>query len=129
MPEKIKRSYAFDRDGKLVPKWSFEGTESVVTKPILHYEIDGKDYIVITDKQNTYFLDRQGKSRNVEPAPFDHSSNQQYFVNDGNPRLITTDPLGKIHIQGFTGQTEIKDLGRFNAGHRFAVVDLDGNGS
>ncbi|GEM_PF-847259 len=124
-----KKIYAFDRDGKLVPKWSFEGTESVVTKPILHYEIDGKDYIVITDKQNTYFLDRQGKSRNVEPAPFDHSSNQQYFVNDGNPRLITTDPLGKIHIQGFTGQTEIKDLGRFNAGHRFAVVDLDGNGS
>jgi len=123
-----KKIYAFDRDGKLVPKWNFEGTESMVTKPIQHYEIDGKDYIVFTDKQNTYFLDRQGKSR-VQTAQFDHSSNQQYFIKDGSPRLITTDTSGKIHIEGFDGQAEIKDLSRFNAGHRFAAVDLDGNGS
>jgi len=124
-----KKIYAFDRDGKLVTKWNFEGTQSEVTKHIQHFEIDGKDYIVFSDKQNTYFLDRQGKSRDIQPAPFDHSANQLYFVNDGNPRLITTDQSGKIHIQGFTGQTEIKDLGRFNPGHRFAVEDLDGNGS
>lgn len=124
-----KKIYAFDRDGKLVPKWNFEGTESVVTKPIQHYEIEGKDYIVFSDKQNTYFLDRQGKSREIQPASFDHSGNQEYFVNDANPRMISTDQSGKIHIQDFTGQTEIKDVGKFNAGHRFAVEDLDGNGS
>ncbi|HEX7583181.1 MAG TPA: WD40 repeat domain-containing protein [Prolixibacteraceae bacterium] len=124
-----KKMYAFDRDGKLVPKWNFEGTESVVTKPVQHFEIDGKDYIVFSDKQNTYFLDRQGKSREIQPAPFDHSGNREYFVNGGNPRLISTDQSGKIHIQDFAGQTEIKDVGRFNAGHRFAVEDLDGNGS
>jgi len=124
-----KKIYAFDRDGKLVPKWNFDQTESLVTKPIQHYEIEGKDYIVFTDKQNTYFLDRQGKSRDVQSASFDHSGNQMYFANDGNPRLISTDQSGKIHIQDFTGQAEIKEVGKFGAGHRFAAEDIDGNGS
>lgn len=124
-----KKVYAYDRDGKLVPKWSFEGSESLVTKPISHYDIDGKDYIVFSDKQNTYFLDRQGKSRDIQPAQFNHSGNQMYFINEGNPRLISTDQSGKVHIQDFTGQTEIKELGKFDAGHRFTAVDIDGNGS
>ncbi len=124
-----KKVYAFDRDGKLVPKWNFEGSESLVTKPISHYEIDGKDFIVFSDQQNTYFLDRQGKSRELQPAQYNHSGNQMYFINEGNPRLISTDQSGKIHIQDFTGQAEIKEVGKFGAGHRFAAVDIDGNGS
>ena len=121
--------YVYDRDGKLIPKWNFDKSESAITKPIRHYDIDGKDYIVFSDKQNTYFLDRQGNSREIQPAQFDHSGNQMYFINDGNPRLISTDQSGKIHIQDFTGQTEIKEVGKFGAGHRFAVEDVDGNGS
>jgi hypothetical protein len=124
-----KKIYAYDRDGKLIPKWNFEGTESLVTKPIRHYDIDGKDYLVFSDKQNTYFLDRQGKSREIAIAPFDRSGNQMAFINDGNPRLISTDQTGKIHIQDFTGQAEMKDVGKFGASHRFAAEDIDGNGS
>ncbi|MBW8323321.1 MAG: hypothetical protein K0M50_01020 [Prolixibacteraceae bacterium] len=121
--------YVFDRDGKLIPKWNFKGAESTITKPIRHYEIGDKDYLVFSDIQNTYFLDRQGKSRGIESAPFDRSGNQMYFINDGNPRLISTDLSGKIHIQDFTGQAEIKELGKYGAGHHFAVDDIDGNGS
>jgi len=121
--------YVFDRDGKLIPKWSFKGAESAITKPIRHYEIEGKDYLVFTDKRNTYFLDRQGKSREIEAAPFDRSANQMYFFNDGNPRLISTDQSGKIHIQDFSGQAEIKEIGKFGAGHLFAAEDIDANGS
>ncbi|MDP2337863.1 MAG: WD40 repeat domain-containing protein [Bacteroidota bacterium] len=124
-----KKIYAFDRDGKLVPKWNFEGTESLVTKPIQHFEIDGKDYIVFSDKRNTYFLDRQGKSRDIQSAQFDHSNNPMYMANDVNPKLISTDQSGKIHIQDFSGQTELIEPGKFGAGHRFAAEDLDGNGS
>lgn len=124
-----KKIYAYDRDGKLVPKWNFAGTESLVTKPIRHYDIGGKDYLVFSDKQNTYFLDRQGKSREIAVDPFDRSGNQMAFINDGNPRLISTDQSGKIHIQYFTGHTEIKDVGKFSASHRFTVEDIDGNGS
>jgi hypothetical protein len=124
-----KQVYVFDRDGRLIPKWKFEGAESMITKPIQYYVIDGKDYIVCADKRNTWFLDRQGKKRENQPGPFDHSGNQTYFFNDGNPRLISTDQSGKIHIQDFTGQTTIKEVGKFSAAHRFAAADLDGNSS
>lgn len=124
-----KQIYVYDRDGRLLPQWKFEGTQSLVTKPIRHYDIGGKDYIVVTDQQNTYFLDRQGKPRDIQPESFTRSGNQTYFVEDENPRLVSTDPQGRIHIQDFTGQTQVKELGKFSASHRFAVEDIDGNGS
>ena len=124
-----KKIYVYDRDGKLIPKWNFEESKGIVTKPIRHYDIDGKDYIVFSDQQNTYFLDRQGKSREIQPAPFNHSDTPMGFIHEGNPRLISTDISGKIYIQDFTGHTDIKEVGKFNAVHRFAAEDLDGDGS
>lgn len=124
-----RKVYAFDRDGRLVPKWNFEGSESLVAQPVRHYDIDGKDYIVFSDKQNTYFLDRQGKTREGQPAPFERSENQTYFFGGNNPRLISTDQLGRIHIQDFTGQSEIKEVGKFGSAHRFVAEDLDGDGA
>jgi hypothetical protein len=124
-----KKIYAFDRWGKLVQNWTFAGSESLITKPGIRIEVDDKDYLIFSDKQNTYFLDRQGKSRDIPTLPFDHSGNQMYFFNDGNPRLITTNLSGKIYIQHFNGQAEIKEIGKYGANHHFAAIDLNGNGS
>ncbi|MGE5449467.1 MAG: hypothetical protein ACM3PR_13980 [Bacteroidales bacterium] len=124
-----KQIYIYDRDGRLMPKWKFEGTQSIVTKPVQHFDIAGKDYIVISDKQNYYILDRQGKSRGIEGEAFNHSGNPFYFIDEGNPRLIATDQEGKIHIQDFTGQSETKEIGKFSPAHRFIVKDINGDGS
>ncbi len=124
-----KQIYVFDRDGRLVPQWKFEGSESMVTSPICHVDLDGKDYLVFSDKTNTYFLDRQGKNRGIQSSPFEHSKNEMYLFGTDNPHLIATDLSGKIHILDFTGQQEIKDFGKFGSTHRFAVADLDGNGT
>jgi len=124
-----KKIYAFDRWGKLVQNWTFAGSETPITRPGMRVEVGDKDYLIFYDKQNTYFLDRQGKSRDIQAAPFDHSGNQMYFVNGGNPRLISTDPMGRIHIVDFNGQAEVKEVGKFGSAHRFAAEDLDGNGS
>ena len=124
-----KQIYVFDRDGRLIPKFGFKGSEGLVTKPLSHYDIDGKDFIVFSDKQNTYFLDRQGKLRDLQPAAFNHSNNPLYFVSNGSPRLITTDDTGKIHLIDFSGEAEIKEVGKFGADHRFVAEDIDGNGT
>ena len=124
-----KNIYVYDRDGRLIPKWAFEGSQGTITKPIRHFDIEGKDYIVFSDQQNTYFLDRQGKSRDIQTDAINRSGNPMTFIDEGNPRLIFTDPSGKIHFQDFTGQTETKEVGKFGPGHRFAPVDVDGNGS
>ncbi|MFY9152382.1 MAG: hypothetical protein WAO52_10225, partial [Prolixibacteraceae bacterium] len=123
-----KQLYIFDRDGRLVPKVKFEGSESLVKYPIRHLELDDKDYIVFADQRNTYFLDRQGKSRELNPAPFDRSANPMVLVDSLNPKLISTDLAGKIYIQDFTGQQEIKEVGKFGSMHHFAAADLDGDG-
>ena len=123
-----KQLYIFDRDGRLVPNLKFEGSESVVKHPIRHLELDGKDFIVFADQQNTYFLDRQGKSRNLNPVSFERSASPMYLIDSLNPKLYATDLAGKVHIQDFTGQQEILDLGKFGSLHRFAAEDLDGDG-
>lgn len=124
-----KKIYVFDRDGKQIPKWNPEPSTGLVTKPIQHIEVGDKDFIVFYDDQNTYFLDRQGRKRDGQPAPFNHSGNPMYFIDGGNPKLISTDTSGKIHLIDFTGQAEIKEVGKFGAGHRFVAGDLDGNGT
>ena len=90
---------------------------------------DGKDYLVVYDKENIYFLDRQGKKRDGQPESFVRSSNPVYYTGNGDPRLITTDQAGRIHIIDFSGQAEVKEFGKFGSAHRFAPADLDGNGS
>ncbi len=124
-----KKVYAFDRWGKLVPNWNFAASESPINSQGERYEINGKDYLVFSNKQNTYFLDRQGKKCDIGNESFEHSGNPTYFFGGGNPKLISTDPAGKIHIQNFTGQAEVKEFGKFGAAHRFTGADLDGNGS
>lgn len=124
-----KKVYIYDRDGKLVPKWNFEGTESAVSLPIRHFDVDGKDYLVVSDKRNTYFLDRQGKLREGQPAPFERSANPLYFSGNGDQKLISTDQSGRIHIQDFAGNEELKEVGKFGAAHHFAAEDIDGNGT
>jgi hypothetical protein len=124
-----KMLYAFDRDGRQIPKWNPEPTAGLVTKPLNHYVIGDKDFLVCSDNMNTYFLDRQGKKRAGQPAPYNHSANPMYFTGGENPRLIGTDLSGKIHLIDFTGEAEIKETGKFGAGHRFIAEDLEGKGT
>jgi len=124
-----RKIYAFDRDGKLIPKWNSEVTASIVTKPVSYYEVGGKDFIVAKDNQNIYFFDRQGKARDIQPAPFSLSANPVYFVDRENPGLIATDVSGKIHLIDFSGEAKILEAGKFGAGHRFLAGDIDGNGT
>jgi hypothetical protein len=101
----------------------------MITAPIQHFDIEGKDFLVVSDRQNIYFLDRQGMSREFQPEAFPQSANPLYFINQGTPQLVTTDSSGKIHWIDFTGQAEIKELGIFNGSHLFAPADVDGNGT
>jgi hypothetical protein len=121
--------YLFDRDGKPVSQWNFEGTESNVNQPVQHFNINGKDYIVVYDKRNIYFLDRQGRNRGGRTEPFERSSNPVYFVDNGTPQLIATDPKGRIHLIDFSGEAQVKEVGNFTTAHRFVACDLDKNGS
>jgi outer membrane protein assembly factor BamB len=53
----------FNKQGNRLPDWSFKTTETTVTFPIQHIQAQGKDFIVIADKNRYYFLDRRGNER------------------------------------------------------------------
>jgi hypothetical protein len=124
-----KKIYAFDRWGKLVKNWYFDGSESLVKETGSRVVIEDTDYLVFRDSEKIYFLDRFGKNRQFSPVSFERSANPLYFIGENSPRFISTDPGGKIKMVDFAGQTEEINPGKFGASHRFVASDIDGNGS
>ena len=55
--------YVFDKSGKTVTGWNAKPTEGIVTKPIQHFRVQGKDYIVFADNKRNYILNRKGANR------------------------------------------------------------------
>ncbi|MEL7588413.1 MAG: hypothetical protein AAGU19_17015 [Prolixibacteraceae bacterium] len=121
-----RKIYAYDRDGKMVSGWKFEGTEGTVSHPLLYFRQGTKDFLVCADQYKTYILDRQGSVR-VNTAGFEHSGNDLYIAEGLSPAVITTDTDGKVHLQYFDGKTGTVDPGNFGEGHFFRAEDLNGD--
>ncbi|MDD4192051.1 MAG: hypothetical protein PHI28_12010 [Mangrovibacterium sp.] len=120
-----RRMYAFDREGKLVTGWKFEGTDGVVTNPLRHHKLGTQDFLVFSDRYKTYILDRQGNTRVKTTDHFEHSGNDLYLTDKG--ALATTDAGGKVHLQYFDGKSETISTGSFGKGHFFRAEDLNGD--
>lgn len=120
-----RKIYVFDRDGKTVTGWKFEGTDGVVTNPVQYYKPGTQDFLVFADQYRTYILDRQGNTRVNVTDHFEHSGNDLYLT--GNGALATTDTDGKIHLQYFDGKAETITTGKFGKGHYFRAEDLNGD--
>lgn len=122
-----RKVYAYDYEGKVVKGWVFNQTDHEVTKPVQHFRVAGKDYIVFKDKARIYVLDRRGESRVSVSARFENSDNPIVLNLDGRPKMVTTDTGGKVYYIYFDGKFEEKKTGRFSENHFFTVDDLDGN--
>ena len=120
-----RKIYAFDRDGKIVTGWKFEGSDGIVTNPLRYYKLGTQDFLVCADRYKTYILDRQGNTRVKTTDNFEHSGNDLYLTDKS--ALATTDAGGKIHLQYFDGKAETIDPGSFGEGHYFRAEDLNGD--
>ncbi len=127
-----RRIYAYDIEGNLVTGWKFSKTESIVTKTLQHFRIGNKDYIVFTDQNRSYFLDRRGKER-VKPKKKIAFSPKNSFTLDMNireekPRWISTDTTGNvvcIYLDGSVSTLFEQDA---SSGHFFRMQDMDTDG-
>ena len=63
MPEKIKLIYSYDKTGSVVKGWKPFRTTGSVKAEINYFKVSGKDYIVASDENSIYFLDRTGNKR------------------------------------------------------------------
>jgi hypothetical protein len=126
-----KYIYAYDRQGTLVQGWAFGQSESEVTRPLNHFRIGARDFIVFGDRYKTYILDRKGNTRVSVDTYFPVSGNNDYVLNvsgdDYSPSVVTTDTTGKVYFIGFTGNVKTADLGTYSGSHYFDYKDLTGD--
>jgi hypothetical protein len=122
-----KKVYAYDKAGKLMSGWVFEGTKSEVTTPIQHFKVKGKDYIVFKDRNRIYIQNRKGEPVAKTAAEFENSRNPLILSLGKTPEIVATDSKGTIYNIDFDGNFTQKKVGKFSNQHFFKADDLNGD--
>ena len=124
--------YLYNKEGNTVRGWEFGKTESTVTKPLQHFRIGDRDYLVLTDQFTCYLLNRKGQSRVRVQKHFPVARNASFILESRTagiePRLVITDTTGRVHFIHFDGVVEETGLGQYSGKHYFEYSDLDGDG-
>ena len=122
-----KKVYAYDKEGKIMKGWIFEGTKSEVTTPIQHFKVKGKDYIVFKDRYRIYIQNRKGEPVAKTAAEFENSRSPLILSPGKTPEIIATDTKGTIYNFDFDGNFTQKQFGKFDDEHFFTADDLNGD--
>ena len=127
-----RKIYVYDIAGNLITGWNFGKTESQVNGEIQHFRVQGKDYIVVTDQNRSYFLDRRGRER-LRLKPRVALSPQNPITLDMNireekPRWISTDSSGNVMAIYLDGTVSTLLSGKASADHFFRLEDMDSDG-
>jgi hypothetical protein len=123
--------YAYDQEGSLIEGWQPYKTDHIITKPIQHFSVEGKDYIVATDRMKDYIFDRKGNIRVQTDFVYQHSFNNIiYFekrTSKHEPRMVTTDSEGNIHHVYFDGEHKTTTLLPLDDTHFFIAANINGD--
>jgi len=127
-----RKIYVYTIEGDIVTGWRFGKTESEVTTPPQHFRIGDNDYILLSDRNRAYFLNRRGRDR-IRPdqrVVFSHSNSFYLDMNirEDRPRFVSTDTSG--NVVGVYLDGEVSTLSDLEAepGHFFLMQDMDLDG-
>jgi len=127
-----RQIYLYDKEGRVVPGWNPPPTDHLVTKPVQHFRIGTRDYIVASDIYKTYIYDRRGQIRVNPSRQYPVSQNNLFYAdfNRGKEkvRLISTDSTGNILYIYLTGNSTVENRNPAGNNHFFVLSDLNGNG-
>ncbi|HZK94571.1 MAG TPA: hypothetical protein VFC67_10215 [Prolixibacteraceae bacterium] len=119
---KDHKIYLYNKKGGIITGWKPEKTENDVFKPVQFFRVENKDYIVFTDKNRGYILDRKGKTRVVIKGEISYSRNP-FTLEPGSvkrmARLVTSDSKGDIISVGFDGSVMRFPTRKFSSDHYF----------
>lgn len=127
-----RKIYLYDIEGNLITGWKFGKTESRVSGEIQHFRVGDKDYIVVSDQNKTYFLDRKGKERirlkeRVLLSPRNPIT-LDMNISDDSPRWISTDTSGNVMAIYLDGTVSTLLTREAPAEHFFSMEDIDSDG-
>ena len=125
---KDHKIYLYDKKGNIVTGWAPPKTEHDVIQPVQFFRVENKDYIVFTDKNRGYILDRKGKTRVTIKGDIAYSHNR-FTLEPGSGKrqahLVTTDSKGTIISIAFDGSVKRFSTGTFSPDHFFIYDDFD----
>jgi len=124
---KDHKVYLYDKKGKMVTGWAPPKTEHNVYQPVQYFRVEKKDYLIFTDKNKGYLLDRKGKPTVIKgDITFSHNCfTLRPKSGKTQARLITTDAKGNIVSIGFDGSVKKMPTGNFSPGHYFIYEDFN----
>lgn len=129
LPCKDKRVYMYNKEGKILPGWEFDRSDTEVTSPIEFFTLDDKDFIVFADQYSLYVLNRRGQPRvtpkqKIEKAP---NSAILFDISKGKDKasFVTTDVSGRKVSLSLDGSVNFTDLGVIGREHFFEFYDID----
>ncbi|MDA3881746.1 MAG: hypothetical protein PF481_00505 [Bacteroidales bacterium] len=132
IPAKNKKIYLLSIDGNTLKGWDFGRTETIVSNPVQHFRIGTKDYIVCSDENNIYILNRRGETRIPVTKLINKSKNNNFIYEPahGNTphRLITTAKDGTIISVNFKGKITKKTILSCSENHFFEYRDMNKDG-
>ncbi len=123
--------YMYDREGKILPGWKTTLTDHIIKKPLQHFRVEKRDYIVASDKYKTYIYDRRGSIRVKLLKQYPVSENNPFYLDiskgKDKSRLVNSDTLGNILYIYLSGNTVSDKRENPDNTHFFVLSDLDGN--
>ncbi|WP_340077886.1 hypothetical protein [Leptobacterium sp. I13] len=109
----------YDRNGKIIPGFTFTKTKGVIVGTPQHFRVGNKDYLVIAENNGTLnILDRRGNTRVKVNETFDFSENEVFFYQN---TFMTTNKTGKriqINRNGNISKIDMK----LAANHKIAAT-------
>jgi hypothetical protein len=124
-----KLIYSYDKTGSVVKGWKPFRTSGQVKSEIGYFKVSGKDYIVASDENSVYFLDRAGNKRlNLKDAVARSKGSAMRLTPGSDPSIVCSSPEGTVQHIYFDGTVRKFSLREFSGGHSFDIFDVNGDG-
>jgi len=124
-----KMIYSYDKTGSVVKGWNLYKTAGPVKSEINYFRVSGKDYIVASDENSVYFLDRAGNRRINLKESVTRARGSSMRLNPGSePSIGCSAPDGTVQLIFFDGSVKKFSLRKFSDDHSFDIFDINGDG-
>jgi hypothetical protein len=124
-----KMIYSYDKSGSVVKGWKPFRTAGIVSTEINYFRVSGKDFLVASDENSIYFLDRAGNVRMTPKEPVIRSKGSSMRLAQGaEPAVVCTSPDGIVQHIFFDGTVRKFNIRAFSPEHSFDIFDINGDG-
>jgi WD40 repeat protein len=129
IPGEDKLIYEYDIRGNVVKGWKPFRTNGIVRAEVRFFRVSGKDYIVASDNNTVYFLDRTGNIKLRLKEPVSRARGSEIRLTQGaDQMLVFSSPEGVLQFVSFDGTVKKVELNKFSVDHTFDFFDVEGDG-